>query len=145
MKYLACLTPFLVAGIALLRAGEPSDLDRMQGTWVVVSLNEKGKPIAADETKLLEFTIEKDTFTAFDKGKVVVKYQIKLDSTKTPRQIDFTYLVGEDKGKTEPGIYAFDKDQLKFVLNEDKKDRPTVFEGKETEAYSVLVLKKKPK
>ena len=55
------------------------------------------------------------------------------------------FLSGDDKGKTEPGIYLFEKDQLKICLNEKTKERPTVFEGKETSAYSVIVLKKKAK
>jgi uncharacterized protein (TIGR03067 family) len=43
---------------------------------------------------------------------------------------------------TEPGIYTFEKDVLKLVLDENRKGRPTVFEGKETASYSVLILKK---
>jgi uncharacterized protein (TIGR03067 family) len=144
MKTLALAMMFFASGLALALAGEPSDLDRMQGTWVVVSLTEKGKAVPADEAATLEFVIEKDVYSAYEKGKLVVKYQLKLDSTKTPKQIDFTYLVGDDKGKTEPGIYVFDKEQIKLVLDEDKKGRPKVFDGKETESYSVLVLKKKP-
>ena len=89
--------------------------------------------------------IEKDTFTTLEKGEAVVKYRIKLDPTKTPKTIDFTHLMGKEKDKTEPGIYTFEKDMLKLVLDEDKKGRPTVFEGKETASYSVMVLKKKAK
>lgn len=134
---------FSIALTAAQAGDDKSDLERMQGTWLAVSLTEKGKVVPAAEVEILEFVIDKDTFTGFEKGKMVVKYQFKLDPTKKPKAIDFTYLVGDDKGKTEPGIYQFEKDQIKFVLDEDKKGRPTVFEGKETEAYSVLVLKKK--
>lgn len=141
------LTLTVVLFSATLVAAQPefelNDFDRMQGTWRVVSLTENGKALPAKETELLEFVIEKNTFTAFEKGKMVVKYELKLDPDKKPKQIDFTYLVGDDKGKTEPGIYKIDKDQITFVLDENKKGRPTVFEGKETESYSVLVLKKK--
>jgi uncharacterized protein (TIGR03067 family) len=145
MKPLTLTIALFSMVLTVARAGEfdENDFDRMQGTWRVVSLTEKGKAVPAAETEVLEFVIEKNTFTAFEKGKMVVKYEIKLDPTKKPKQIDFTYLVGDDKGKTEPGIYQFEKGQIKFVLDEDKKGRPTVFEGKETEAYSVLVLKKK--
>ena len=144
MKPLILTILFFSTAVALTRAGDDkSDLDRMQGTWHVVSLLEKGKALPAGDIEVLEFVIEKNTFTAFEKGKMVVKYEIKLDATKKPKQIDFTYLVGDDKGKTEPGIYQIDKDRITFVLDEHKKGRPTVFEGKETEEYSVLVLKKK--
>ena len=122
-----------------------TDLEQMQGTWLVVSLTEEGKVVPAKETEILEMVIAKDVFTVFEKGKMVVQDRIKLDPSKKPKEIDFTHLVGDDKGKTEPGIYVFEKDQLKICLNEKGKDRPTVFEGKETDAYSVIVLKKKPK
>jgi uncharacterized protein (TIGR03067 family) len=146
MKALIAASLILLSGFLALHAGEPaSDLDRLQGTWLVVSLSEKGKPIAAKETDALEIVIDKDTFTTFEKGKIVVKYQLKLDSAKSPKHINFTYLVGDDKGKTELGIYAFEKDQIKLCLDEDNKGRPTVFEGKGTEGCSVIVLKKKEK
>ena len=145
MKTLSCSVLVFLCGLASLRTGETNDLDSMQGSWLVVSLIEKGKAVPGGELETLEIVIDKDTFTTFEKGKVVVKYRIKLEPTKSPKQIDLTYLVGEDKGKTEPGIYTFAKDQLKVCLDEDKKGRPMVFEGKETQSYSVIVLKKKPK
>ncbi|MBI1832352.1 MAG: TIGR03067 domain-containing protein [Planctomycetes bacterium] len=142
MNKLACCLFLFASALAAGRAGDqPSDLDRLQGTWVVVSLIEKGKAVAAEEAATIEIVIDKDTYTAFEKGKIVVKYQFKLDPTKTPRQVDFTYLVGDDKGKTEPGIYVIEKDQVRFCLDEDKKGRPTKFEG---DSFSVLTLKKKP-
>lgn len=139
----ASITLFLVA-VVLLHAGEtPSDLDRMQGTWSVVSLAEQGKAIPATETDVLEFIVKKDVVSIYEKGKLEFQYQMTLDSTKTPKTIDFKHLIGEDKGRVEPGIFAFDGDKLKLALDEKRKGRPTVFEGKETETYNVIVLKKK--
>lgn len=136
----------LIAGAGLAQPGDdPSDLDRLQGSWEIVSLVEKGEPAKKAELETLVVVIDKDTFTTLEKGEAVVKYRIKLDPTKTPRAIDFTHLTGDAKDKTEPGIYVFEKDVLKLVLDEDKKGRPTVFEGKETASYSVMVLKKKAK
>jgi uncharacterized protein (TIGR03067 family) len=151
----------LFAGIGLAQPGDDkSDLDRMQGIWEITSLVEKGDQATKAELATMFVVIDKDTFTTFDKGEVsffffktwslttveaVVQYRIKLDSTKTPKAIDFTHLMDKDKDKTEPGIYVFEKDVLKLVLDEDKKGRPTVFEGKETASYSVIVLKKKAK
>jgi len=146
----------LLAGIG----DDKSDLDRMQGCWEIASLVEKGDRATKAELETMFVVIEKDTFTTYDMGEVgimffknwylptfdaVVQYRIKLDPTKTPKAIDFTHLAEKEKDKTEPGIYAFEKDSLKLVLDEDKKGRPTVFEGKETASYSVMVLKKKAK
>ena len=146
MKTLICATLLFISGLVAAGAGEKdTDLDRLQGTWVVVSLVELGKAVPAADTDILEVIITKDAFTVLEKGKPVVHDTIKLDATKTPKTIDFTHVSGDDKGKTEPGIYLLEKDQLKICLNEKTKERPTVFEGKETSAYSVIVLKKKAK
>jgi uncharacterized protein (TIGR03067 family) len=146
MKTLIGSTLLFLSGLVCVQAGEKdSDLDRMQGTWIVVSLVEEGKAVPAKETEILEYVISKDVFTVYEKGKIVVQDQIKLDPTKTPKTIDFTHLVGDDKGKSELAIYVFEKDQLKLCINEKAKERPTVFDGKETQSYSVLVLKKKEK
>jgi uncharacterized protein (TIGR03067 family) len=127
-----------------LSAGEQaSDLEKFQGKWVVVTLTEQGKAIPPAETDLLEFTIEKDLFTVTEKGKVEVQYKIAMDASKTPKEINFTHQIGENKDKTELGIYQFEKDQIRFCMDETRKGRPTVFEGKETEKYSVILLKKK--
>ncbi len=144
MKTLIATTLLFSSGLLLLHAGEEkSDLDRLQGTWIVAALVEKGKEQPAAEIEILEVAIEKNVFTVTEKGKKVVEYEIKLDPSKKPAAIDFTHLIGDDKGKMEPGIYAFEKGQIKMCLDESRKGRPTVFEGKETEAYSVIVLKKK--
>jgi uncharacterized protein (TIGR03067 family) len=144
MKTLLATIPVFLCGVVLLNAGETAtDLERMQGTWLVVSLTELGKPVPAEDIDILEFSFDKDVLTVTEKGKIAVQYQLKLDSEKTPRAIDFTHQIGENKGKTEPGIYAFDGDKLKLCLDEKRKGRPTVFEGKESETFSVIVLKKK--
>lgn len=146
MKYRTLSVLFLLGSFCLLNAGEnDSDLDKLQGLWQIVSLVEKGKAIPSTETDPLEITIAKDKFSVSEKGKVAVEYTIKVDPTKTPKAIDFTHEGGENKGKTEPGIYTFENGQLKLILDEDRKGRPTVFEGKETASYSVMVLKKKGK
>ena len=147
MKYVMPWTALFLIAVCRLNAGdEKSDLERVQGSWEIVALSEKGKDIPKSELEALTVVIDKDMFTTYEKDQVAVKYRIKIDSSKTPRTIDFTHLMGESKDKTEPGILRFDNDdRVTLVLDETRKGRPTVFEGKETESYSVLVLKKKAK
>jgi len=145
MKTPIAIALFVVAAIPFVRAGdEKSDLEKFQGKWIVVSLLEEGKAVDAKELAMLEITIEKDTYTATEKGEVVAKYRFKIDPSKKPAAIDFTPLLGKEKEKvTELGIYVFEKDQLKMCVDETGKTRPSVFEGKGTETCSVIVLKKK--
>ena len=145
MKHLIIFTLFFLSTACWLAAGEPhADLGLLQGTWQVVFLSEKGKDVPKEVTDMVEIVIDKDTFTASEKGVVGAQYRIKLGATKTPKQFDFTHLIGESKGGVEPGIYRFEKDQIRLILDEDRKGRPTVFEGKETTSYSVILLEKKP-
>src|ERR1019366_954365 len=141
MNPLICPISFaliLLSSAASLQAGDdPNHLERMQGRWTIASLTEKGNEVPAKELEALVVVIEKDTFTTIEKDQVVAKYRLKLDPSKNPPAVDFTHLVGETKDKIEPGIYLFGGDLLKFVLDEDRKGRPTVFEGKETASYSV--------
>lgn len=145
MKYLLTAAAIFSAGVIILHAGdEKTDLERFQGKWTVISLTEEGKAVPADELAKLEITIEKDIYTATEKGEEVAKYRFKIDPTKKPSAIDFTPLIGKEKEKaTELGIYVFEKDTLKMCVDEQGKVRPEAFEGKGTEKCSVIVLKKK--
>ncbi len=142
-KLTATMTLFFAVLVAALAGEGADDLKKFQGSWTVLSLVEKTKAVPAEELAILEINVEKDVLTVKEKGKAVVQYQIKLDPTKTPKAIDFTHLIGENKGKTEPGIYSFDGKQLKMVLDEERKGRPTAFDGKETANYSVVTLQPK--
>ena len=53
MKTTLALVLLFLSGFIFMQAGEPSDLEQMQGKWVVVSLTELGKAIPAAETDLL--------------------------------------------------------------------------------------------
>jgi uncharacterized protein (TIGR03067 family) len=130
--------------LAVHAGDEKADLEKLQGTWTVVSLTEEGKAVPAAEIAELMITIEKDEYTATVKDKAVAKYRFKIDPSKKPATIDFTPLLGKEKEKIiEQAIYVFEKDQLKICIDETGKTRPTVFEGKGTETCSVIVLKKK--
>jgi uncharacterized protein (TIGR03067 family) len=124
---------------------KPDDLERLQGTWRVVTLIEQGKEVPKKETDLLEIVIDKDTYTALEKGVPEAKYTIKLDASKTPKHIDFKIAGGKNKGEVEAGIYRFEDDKVRMVVNEDPKGgRPTAFDGKDAANYSVILLEKKP-
>ncbi len=142
MKTLLATAVLFTSGLFLASAGDPaSDLDRLQGAWIVASLLEEGKAVPAAELGDLEVVVQKDVFTVNEKGKAIAQYQFVLDPTKNPKTIDFTHLIGKDKGTKEPGIYAMEKGQIRICLDESKKARPTSFEGN---TYSVIVVKRKP-
>ncbi|MBI2803711.1 MAG: TIGR03067 domain-containing protein [Planctomycetes bacterium] len=144
MRLMLSAFALLVFAWGFAQAGDDdTDLRSLQGTWLVVSLTEKDKKVPTAETEVLEFRVVKDTFTVTEKGKVIAKYQFKLDATKTPKAIDVTHLIGEDKGKKNLGVYGIDKLFLRICLDETGKQRPTAFTGAEARRCSVIVLKRK--
>ena len=48
---------------------------------------------------------------------------------KTPKQLDLTATVGDNKDKLRLGIYEIKGDKMKFVLAAPEKERPTKFES----------------
>jgi uncharacterized protein (TIGR03067 family) len=140
------LVPFLgmFVALALLRAGDaPSDLQRMQGVWKVIHLEEKGKKLPDKELSLMDAIIKKDTVTIRIGNEVGAEFIVKIDSKQKPKAVDFTHTLGPDKGKTELGIYSLEEDILKFCVEETKKERPQSFEGPATASCSVMILKRK--
>ena len=56
----------LVLGLAALSRGDDAkaDLDRLQGSWSVVTLENDGKPTAKEGLKEARFTVKGDRYTS---------------------------------------------------------------------------------
>jgi uncharacterized protein (TIGR03067 family) len=131
----------LLGGVAsALQAGgdaKAKDDERILGTWTMVSGEREGKKQSVDAT--LRLTFAKDgKFTLTQKGpdaKMTGTY--KLNTKKTPREIDLTVVQAfgaggkavDIGGKKFLGILAFEKENLKVCLGEIGKDRPAAFEA----------------
>ncbi|MBI3410190.1 MAG: TIGR03067 domain-containing protein [Planctomycetes bacterium] len=130
-------TLFLPAG-----GGEgKTDLELFEGKWAIERLEETGKKASEEFVKTLEAVVKGDQITLRAKDNVVLELRIKIDPTKKPKTIDFTHLAGEDKGKTELGIYNLEGDTLRFCIDESGKNRPTEF--KSTPETNLVILKRK--
>ncbi len=133
-----------LAAVAAGTAGDAKkDQDQLQGTWTVVLLEEKGKKAPEEITKELSAEIKGDKLAILEKGKVMEELRFKLDPTKKPSEVDFTYLTGEDKGKTELGIYEIAGDTVKFCINDSGKPRPKTFSTSKEDELNVVVIKRK--
>jgi uncharacterized protein (TIGR03067 family) len=128
--------------------GDKKDPEAIQGTWKVVSLEDGGKEVPKDAldqaAPKLIFKGDKYTFTAMDK--TVEEGTFKLGAAKDLKTIDLAITEGNDKGKTQVGIYQLSGDTLKvcFAVPGDK-DRPTTFASKAEPRTLLVVLKKEKK
>lgn len=106
-----------IATLLLLGAGQPKKAElkdpgvALQGGWSMVLLFNNGEETPAEEAKGGELFVEDDVYRS-KLGATVESSRIKLDPTKSPKAIDFTYMTGFSKGKTFKGIYKIEGDDL---------------------------------
>jgi len=123
------------------------DKEKFQGTWKVVTLEEKGESKEEPDVRLV---FEGDEFI-FKKGDDVLhKGKFKLDPSKDPKAIDLeiTESVKMLNGKTSLAIYALDKDDkdaLKLCLGEPDAERPKEFTGAAETKCIFVTLKREKK
>src|SRR5438128_1260363 len=86
-----------------LRADTPKDtevkkdLEKLQGKWKVVSIEENGRSVPADEVGSYEVTIKGDLFSIKSKDQDTKDLTIKLDPSQKPAIIDMTAKVPKEK------------------------------------------------
>lgn len=124
-----------------------TDLDRLQGAWLSVSivsdgkviLDEKSPPKEGPVTKL-EYKGDKWLIKAGDK--VFATGVVKINSNKKPKEIDILDESGSKNEQTKLGIFEIDGDTYKSCLAPAGKPRPTEFISKEGSGHSLVISKR---
>jgi uncharacterized protein (TIGR03067 family) len=120
-----------------------SELDKYQGTWVLVSEEFEGKKVPAEdltgELKNLSYMVrgERLLFTSRGEGRSAT---IKLDPNNSPK----TYDLLRDDGRPLKGIYAWDGETIKVCSADDWGDRPPEFKTEAGSRNRIRVWKRKP-
>src|SRR5581483_455921 len=139
MKRFAVAGVLLAFGIGGLVLADEKALKEIAGTYKAVSVEKRGMPAPKEFTEKFSLTIKGDVMTV-DLGDGQAKTaKIKVDAAKKPAQIDISPDDGAEKGRTFPGIYKLDKDELTLAFTE-KADRPKEFASSDTTI--LLKLKK---
>jgi uncharacterized protein (TIGR03067 family) len=119
----------VAAGSLIAVDASKDDLDKLQGTWTLVSAVRDGKDVPDDEVSRTTLVIEGDAFT-FPEGATVgtgPSGTFKVDPSQTPKAIDATPAAGPHKGETWLGIYAIEGDLYKVGFAPPGQARPTRF------------------
>lgn len=96
-------------------------LDKLEGTWTIVSVENKGKKEKEAMGDIAVFSGNKVTFTiGGDKDTA----DFKLDPAKAPKWFDIT-----SGAYKSVGIYKLEGDTLTVSLNQSGKERPTAFQS----------------
>jgi len=111
-------------------AEDKKDPDKPDGKWEAVSQTVDGKSADEDELKNRYVVIKGGKMTFLYKDKERGTASVKLDSGKTPKQIDVKYEDGAAKGAVLKGIYKLEGDKLTICFGGLGKDRPTEFASK---------------
>jgi uncharacterized protein (TIGR03067 family) len=134
----------LLANLLLVNAPAPDpetpgekDQKLIQGTWLLVTAEENGKPSGKD-TKGVKLIVKDDTLKIVEPGgKEEPTLKFKLDASKKPRHID---LIVRPEG-TLPGIYSVTAEELKICfMKGEKGPRPTELSSKG--GFTLLTFKK---
>ena len=124
-----------------------SDLDKLGGTWLTVSLVNDGKTLVDEKTPPKEGP---STKLVYDANKWILKVgdktvasgKFKIDETKMPKEIDIMDESGIKNDRTKLGIYLLDGDKYKYCLAQAGKPRPTEFTSKTDSGHSLGVSKR---
>lgn len=102
-----------------------TDLDRLQGTWNLVSAIQDGNALPEDKVKQTTIVFKGDTFRFPGSAEYATSRAgtIKLDETKTPKEMD---AISTEK-EVMLGIYALEENGYKVCFAPAGKPRPTEF------------------
>lgn len=126
--------------ISLAAATTADDAKKLQGTWILVSGEENGRKLDVDEVRNSKMVIKGDEHDV----RVGVDTYVgthKIDSSKTPKQIDNVDTDGKMKGKTLRGIYELEGDTLKVCLAMPDAARPGEFKAATGSNQNIYVWK----
>lgn len=115
-------------------------LDKWQGTWTAVSLENEGKK--AEDVKDHTLTVKDDSYTMKTPDNTT-RGKLTLDPSKTPATMEATFVDEDDKeaGKVL-GIYKFEGGRLIVCWADEGNDRPTDFTTGAGSGRRMIVLKR---
>ncbi len=119
----------MMVGIFIAADAPKDDLDKLQGTWILVSAVRDGKDVPDDEVSRTKLIIKGDAFTfpEYERIGTGPSGTFTIDPSRTPRAIDATPSSGPNKGETWLGIYEIAGDLYKVAFAPPGKARPTRF------------------
>jgi uncharacterized protein (TIGR03067 family) len=131
-----CLT---VAPDAPKEEAVAKELEKLQGTWRLVSAETDGKKAPEEQIKKVKVVINGSKHSVYF-GDDVVAHEIPftLDPTKKPKTTDDQL----PDGKVIHGIYELDGDVLKSCVAAPNKDRPTEFASKPGTGHTLRIFKR---
>jgi uncharacterized protein (TIGR03067 family) len=99
------------------------DLECLQGTWNVVSLEMDGQKVSGGDARIV---VRGSRFTSISMG-ATYEGTVTVHAASAPRGLDLRFEEGPEKGNTNFGIYELDGDTWKICLATRGSERPKEF------------------
>ncbi|WP_288427299.1 TIGR03067 domain-containing protein [uncultured Agrobacterium sp.] len=109
-----------------------ADIKRLQGLWRQVRFEENGivDPIDTHGSPDAVMTIAGETFhVAIPGSETLIEGKFNIDSSASPKCIDWIDSIGSDAGKKLPAIYTLGDDVFEFAAADAEMQRPQDFTG----------------
>jgi len=122
----------VMPALLLLGAGDSpgSDLERLQGSWVMVAMESDGQEVPAEDFKDWKAVYEGNRVTLRAGDRVRRRGIITLDPARKPKAINTWDQDGPYEDQTVPGIYQLDGETLKLCFARPGAERPKEFTTK---------------
>ena len=117
-----------------------TDLDRLQGTWLVLSVELDGQKYPPGGATI---TMSGTAFVSLNMGE---RYEgvVSVNERLTPKTFDLSFTEGPHAGKSAFGIYDLDGDRWQLCLGLVGKGRPTHFAALPGTGHALEVLRRQP-
>jgi uncharacterized protein (TIGR03067 family) len=116
----------------------PTELDRLQGEWIMVSGRVDGVDTPDAPRNGMCCTVRGEKVCFLHDGKVVEEVTIKLDPTTMPKAIDATLATKQ----VAPGIYRLQEDTFTLCYTHPGSRRPTDFSARAGTGHKLSVWKR---
>jgi uncharacterized protein (TIGR03067 family) len=120
-----------------------TDLDALQGTWNVATLEMDGEAMGAIPPDAC-ITLKGAKFSTSGMGADYTG-TMSIDETVKPKSFDLKFITGPEKGNISLGIYELDGDQWKMCLTLRGGKRPAKFATKAGAGVALQTLVRAPK
>jgi len=115
------------------------ELNKFQGTWLLVSAETDGKKTPDEVVKTIKVVIDGNKHTVYRGDEALAKeIPFQIDPTKDPKTVDDTL----PDGRTIHGIYKLEGDTLTSCVAGVDKERPKEFTAKEGSGQTLRVFKR---
>jgi len=123
-------------------ASAADQIKRLQGTWQVVGLEADGTAVPSEYITNIVTVIAGSNYRVVNNDKVD-RGVLTIVPSETPRQMDIRPTLGDNAGRTLPGIYEVGPDTLKVCFAQEGTKRPTSFSTADDASFLLMTYKRK--